>query len=105
MRARRLTPQYKVDILKIISGGQTGVVRAALDVALKYRIKCGGWSPEGRLAESGKIPARDPLKELKHGGKGDRTLRDVHAADGTVVVDFHEREGGTGSTEGCASDE
>jgi len=35
MQARRLSPQYKIDILKIISGGQTGVDRAALDVALK----------------------------------------------------------------------
>jgi len=101
MRARRLPPQYKVDILKIISGGQTGVDRAALDVALKYRIKCGGWCPDGRLDESGKIPDRYPLKELKHGGNEERTLRNVHDSDGTVVIYFHELEGGTGYTVGC----
>ncbi|PYL35466.1 MAG: hypothetical protein DMF35_02645, partial [Verrucomicrobia bacterium] len=101
MRARRLTPQYKVDTLKIISGGQTGVDRAALDVALKYRIKCGGWCPDGRLDESGKIPDRYPLKELKHGGNEERTLRNVHDSDGTVVIYFHELEGGTGYTVGC----
>ena len=101
MRARPLPPQYKVDILKIISGGQTGVDRAALDVALKYRIKCGGWCPAGRLDESGKIPDRYPLKELKHGGNEERTLRNVHDSDGTVVIYFHELEGGTGYTVGC----
>ena len=42
--------------MKIISGGQTGVDRAALDVALKYRIECGGWCPAGRLDEFGHIP-------------------------------------------------
>jgi len=101
MRARRLPPQYKIDILKIISGGQTGVDRAALDVALKHRIKCGGWCPDGRLDESGKIPDRYPLKELKHGGNEERTLRNVHDSDGTVVIYFHELEGGTGYTVGC----
>ncbi len=101
MQARRLSPQYKIDILKIISGGQTGVDRAALDVALKHRIKCGGWCPAGRLDESGKIPDRYPLKELKGGGNEERTLRNVQDSDGTVVIYFHEFEGGTAYTVGC----
>ncbi|MDO8644398.1 MAG: putative molybdenum carrier protein, partial [bacterium] len=49
--------------LKIVSGGQTGVDRAALDVALELGIPCGGWCPKGRKAEDGKIDARYPLKE------------------------------------------
>jgi hypothetical protein len=74
--------------LKIISGGQTGVDRAALDVALRHRVKCGGWCPAGRLDESGKIPDRYPL-------------RNVQESQGTVVIYFHELSGGTAYTVGC----
>ena len=87
--------------MKIISGGQTGVDRAALDVALKHRIKCGGWCPAGRLDENGKIPDRYPLKELKKGGNEGRTLQNVRDSDGTIVIYFHELEGGTAYTIGC----
>ena len=87
--------------MKIISGGQTGVDRAALDVALKHRIKCGGWCPAGRLDENGKIPDRYPLKELKKGGNEERTLQNVRDSDGTIVIYFHELEGGTAYTIGC----
>jgi Circularly permutated YpsA SLOG family len=91
----------KTGILKIISGGQNGVDRAALDVALKQGIPCGGWCPEGRLDESGKIPDRYPLRELKRGGPEERTFQNVHDSDGTVVIYFHELEGGTAYTVGC----
>ena len=87
--------------MKVISGGQTGVDRAALDVALKHRIKCGGWCPAGRLDESGKIPDRYPLKELKKGGPEERTLRNVQGSEGTIVIYFHELSGGTAYTVGC----
>ena len=50
---------------KIISGGQTGVDRAALDVALELGIPCGGWCSRGRLAEDGVIDEKYPLKETK----------------------------------------
>jgi len=50
---------------KIISGGQTGVDRAALDVALEFGIPCGGWCPKDRKAEDGPIDPRYPLKETK----------------------------------------
>jgi hypothetical protein len=87
--------------VKIISGGQTGVDRAALDVALKHGIDCGGWCPAGRLAEDGQIPDRYPVKELKKGGTEERTRQNVHDSDGTVVIYFHELEGGTAYTVGC----
>jgi len=50
-------------ITKIVSGGQTGVDRAALDVAIKLSIPHGGWCPRGRVAEDGIIPERYQLKE------------------------------------------
>lgn len=84
--------------LKIISGGQTGVDRAVLDVALKNRIPCGGWCPTGRLDEFGKIPDRYPLQELQDGGFSERTLRNVKDSDGTVVIYPGELRGGTEQT-------
>ena len=51
--------------MKIISGGQTGVDRAALDFAIEHGIEHGGWCPLGRLAEDGVIPERYRLKETE----------------------------------------
>jgi hypothetical protein len=85
-------------MLKIISGGQTGVDRAALDVALKYGIDCGGWCPAGRLDEFGRIPEHYPLKELERGSFAERTLQNVQDADGTVVIYCDKLFGGTEQT-------
>ena len=84
--------------LKIISGGQTGVDRAALDVALRHGIECGGWCPAGRLDEFGKIPDHYPIQELQGGGFTERTLQNVKDSDGTVVVYSVELRGGTEQT-------
>lgn len=84
--------------MKIISGGQTGVDRAALDVAMKHGIDCGGWCPAGRLDEFGRIPERYPLKELEEGGFDDRTLANVRDADGTVIIYFDKLRGGSART-------
>jgi putative molybdenum carrier protein len=84
--------------LKIISGGQTGVDRAALDVALRHGIVCGGWCPTGRLDEFGKIPDHYPVQELKGGGFTERTLQNVKDSDGTVVVYSDHLAGGTAQT-------
>ena len=84
--------------LKIISGGQTGVDRAALDVALRHAIECGGWCPAGRLDEFGKIPDQYPVQELQGGGFTERTLQNVKDSDGTVVIYPAELRGGTEQT-------
>jgi hypothetical protein len=84
--------------MKIISGGQTGIDRAAIDVALKRGIECGGWCPAGRLDESGRIPDRYPLKELEGGGFTERTLQNVKDSDGTVVFYPAKLSGGTEQT-------
>ena len=84
--------------LKIISGGQTGVDRAALDIALRYGIECGGWCPAGRLDEFGKIPDHYPVWELPGAGFTERTLQNVKDSDGTVVVYFGHPGGGTAQT-------
>ena len=89
--------------LKIISGGQTGVDRAALDVALNHGIECDGWCPAGRLDELGRIPDRYPVKELKEGGYAERTLHNVKDSDGTVIIYFDQLRGGTEYTLACCN--
>lgn len=84
--------------MKIISGGQTGVDRAALDVAIKHGIDCGGWCPAGRLDEFGKIPARYPLQELESGGFSERTFQNVKDSDGTAIIYPGKLGGGTEQT-------
>src|SRR6266436_3316537 len=94
---RRHACHYRVAV-KIISGGQTGVDRAALDVALKHRIDAGGSCPTGRLAEFGRIPDCYPLKELENGGFTERTLQNVKDSDGTVIIYPGKLSGGTDQT-------
>jgi hypothetical protein len=84
--------------VKIISGGQTGVDRAALDVALKHGMECDGSCPAGRLDEFGRIPDQYPLQELEVGGFTERTLQNVKDSDGTVIIYPGKLGGGTEQT-------
>lgn len=81
--------------MRIVSGGQTGVDRAALDVALALGLPCGGFCPRGRRAEDGKIPERYPLTELASAAYAARTRANVEAADATLVLVRDEPAGGT----------
>ena len=80
---------------KIVSGGQTGVYRAALDVALELGIPCGGWCPKGRRAEDGPIDGRYPLRETPWWGYPQRTEWNVRDADGTLILVRGEADRGT----------
>jgi hypothetical protein len=85
-------------IEKVVSGGQTGVDRAALDAALEAGVACGGWCPRGRRAEDGVIPDRYPLRETAGSSYMERTRRNVEDTDGTLVLVPGEPAGGTGAT-------
>ena len=72
-------------ISKLISGGQTGVDRAALDFALANQIECGGWCPKGRTAEHGIIPIKYPLTETSGSDYKERTKFNVRDSEGTLI--------------------
>jgi hypothetical protein len=81
--------------MKIISGGQTGVDRGALDAALALNIFHGGWCPKGRLAEDGPIPKKYQLRETASADYTVRTERNVLEADATLILCRGPLTGGT----------
>ncbi len=83
---------------RIVSGGQTGVDRAALDVALELGLPCGGWCPRGRRAEDGPIDPRYPLSETPWDGYPQRTEWNVRDSDGTLVLTRGAPDRGTALT-------
>jgi hypothetical protein len=88
----------KIVFTKIISGGQTGVDRAALDVAMQLGIPCGGWCPKGRRAEDGVIPDKYPLTETPSPFYPERTRYNVRDSDGTLILTRGVPKGGTALT-------
>jgi hypothetical protein len=90
--------------MKIISGGQTGVDRGALDAAMQLAVECGGWCPAGRLAEDGTIPERYPVVELANAGYAERTAQNVADTDGTLIISNGELIGGTRETAECCAE-
>ncbi len=82
----------------IVSGGQTGVDRAALDVALRLGIGCGGWCPKGRFAEDGVLSSNYPLKETPNPVYAERTEWNVRDSDGTLILTWGPPANGTAFT-------
>ena len=83
-----------MQLQKIISGGQTGVDQAALDVALTLGFAIGGWCPPGRICDAGLIPVRfqlietpqDASPDAPHIPRSQRTAWNVRDADATLVI-------------------
>lgn len=89
-------------MLIIVSGGQTGVDRAALDAALEYGVEIEGWCPRGRLAEDGVLPLRYPLNETKSSDYSERTRLNVRDSDGTMILSRGKVLGGSLLTQKAA---
>jgi hypothetical protein len=99
MQIRKPDPAAAVPAVeRVISGGQSGVDRAALDVAIELGVACGGWCPRGRRAEDGRIPGRYPLHETPSAGYAQRTGWNVRDADATLVLHRGRLRGGTALT-------
>jgi len=91
-------------IEKIISGGQTGADRAALDFALAHGIAHGGWCPRGGLAEDGVIDSRHQLHETPAPDPVQRTEWNVRDSDATVIFSIASKlRGGSQSTAAFAA--
>lgn len=90
-------------VQRIVSGGQTGVDRGALDAAIELHIEHGGWCPRGRIAEDGTISRHYQLRETETSDYRERTERNVVESDGTLIL-FRERLfGGTALTRRLAA--
>jgi len=85
-------------VSRVVSGGQTGVDRAALDAALALGVPCGGWCPRGRRAEDGRIDIRYPLQETPSRDYAERTEWNVRDSDGTLILTRGVPHGGTALT-------
>ena len=82
-------------ITKIISGGQTGVDRAALDFAIRRGISHGGFCPKGRRSESGRISDKYQLTETSSSDYRMRNAMNVQHSDGTLIITRGAPSGGT----------
>ena len=80
---------------RLVSGGQTGADRAALDVAAALDLPASGWCPGNRMAEDGRIDDRYPVRPLPGGDHAARTRRNVIQSDATLIVSPEPIRGGT----------
>jgi hypothetical protein len=83
------------ELRRIVSGGQTGVDRGALDAAIEFGLEHGGWCPKGRRAEDGTIPSRYELDETTSIDYQVRTELNVVDSDGTLILFRAQLLGGT----------
>ena len=91
-------------VRKIVSGGQTGADRAALDAALEAGVEIGGWVPKGRLAEDGRIPDAYPnLVEADSPVPDVRTELNVRDSDATLILSRRPLTGGSAYTRDVAA--
>ena len=85
---------WGVRIARIVSGGQAGADRAALDAAVRHGLEHGGWCPAGGWAEDRPDPPglrRDypALRETRSPDPAERTRLNVRDSHATLVVHCH----------------
>jgi hypothetical protein len=78
-------------VTEVVSGGQTGVDRAALDWAFSNDVSCGGWCLAGRVAEDGVIDCRYLLEETPGEWYSQRTAWNVRDSDGILIFSLNRR--------------
>ena len=97
-------PVFAGSVTRIVSGGQTGADRAALDWAIGHGLPHGGWCPKGRLAEDGTIDGRYALQEARTTDYLDRTRQNVIDSDATLILNLGELNGGSQATQRFVED-
>lgn len=95
MKKKMESMQPEPLITKIVSGGQTGADRAALDAAIDMGRPHGGWLPKGRKTEEGPLPGCYALQEMSSGNYRKRTEQNVIDSDGTLILSHGELTGGS----------
>lgn len=100
LRARRAPLRYPS---RVVSGGQTGVDRAALDAGREVGLEIGGWCPRGRRAEDGAVAGDYPLRETPSRRYAERTEWNVRDSDATLILHRGGLSGGTRLTAGIAA--
>jgi hypothetical protein len=90
-----MTPMDAITQPMIVSGGQAGADRAALDWAIGHGVDHGGWCPRGRRAEDGVLAPVYRLRETGSKGYRARTVRNVVDSDATLILNLGELEGGS----------
>lgn len=78
--------KQRLPLFRVISGGQTGVDRGALEAAIAFGLEHGGWCPAGRISEDGTIPSRYQLIELESPEYAPRTEKNVLESDATLII-------------------
>ena len=81
-----MTDPARPDLEALRSGGQTGVDRAALDIALASGLSISGWCPRGRRAEDGRLDKHYPLRETPSAEYAQRTAWNIRDSNGTLVL-------------------
>lgn len=89
-------------LTQIVSGGQTGADRAALDVAIKFNIPHGGWITKGRRTEDGPLPEIYQLNEMRTSDYPSRTRQNILDSHGTVIISRGALSGGSKLTRSFA---
>lgn len=102
MEAKRDATRQPPHVSRIVSGGQTGVDQAALQVAIELQIEHGGWCPQGRICETGIIPKQFLLQETQSAKYSVRTEKNVIDSDGTLILYRDQLSGGTALTQRMA---
>jgi hypothetical protein len=88
-----------MNIIKIISGGQTGADIAGVDAAIECGVTYGGWLPKGRKCEDGTVAITyTEFKDLARGGYPKRTEQNVIDSDGTVIFSYGKLSTGSALT-------
>lgn len=95
MECSTIRSRRSAKLFRIVSGGQTGVDRAALDAAIAAGFCTGGWCPRERRAEDGTIPSKYPLKETASRSYAVRTEWNVRDSDGTLILVLDKISSGT----------